>query len=123
MTCVNLSFESFIPSLLQAVPELVPVYEEHMIDNFDELLPHVFMGDVTRFVVSSYKNKENLVSVKKILDLLDQAIRSEDEKLQELVSVSFLENLPQEEACFNDIKKLMSDDLRDELALYENKRG
>jgi hypothetical protein len=42
---------SFIKELLRTVPELQPAYAEHLNDN-DTLLPHVFMGDVTRFVIA-----------------------------------------------------------------------
>ena len=39
-----LKFESFIEILLTQIPELRSVYDEHINDN-DELLEHVFMGD------------------------------------------------------------------------------
>ncbi len=122
MKDIDLSFASFIPSLLKSVPELVPLYQEHITDNFNELLPHVFFGEVTRFVVSNYKARQNLEALKRIFDFLDRGINSKDEKLQELISVSFLENLlPEEgeEECFHEIKNLLSKSLQTELKLYE----
>jgi hypothetical protein len=42
--------EDFIEEMLRKVPELRPYYQEHLVD-YDELLPHDFMGDVTRYVM------------------------------------------------------------------------
>jgi hypothetical protein len=44
------STERFVEDLLIAVPELQAVYKVHMDDN-GTLLPHVFMGDDTRFAL------------------------------------------------------------------------
>lgn len=115
---MNLTYDSFIPLLLQKLPELLPLYEEHMDDNFNELLPHVLFGDITRFVVSSYEEKKNLASLQRIFTLLDKAIQSKDNELRILISVSFLENLPQDKVCFPEIKRLLSPALQKELELY-----
>ena len=42
---------SFVEELLRVVPELQPAYDAHLNDN-TTLLPHVFMGDLTRFVIA-----------------------------------------------------------------------
>ena len=42
----------FVEHLLSKFPDLQPIDDSHMADN-GELLPHVFMGSVTRFVVAS----------------------------------------------------------------------
>jgi len=119
MTKLIFNFISFIKVLLESVPELVPVYDEH-IDDYDEVLEHVFMGDVTRFAVEIYKNDPDSKSLKLLLSLLDKAFSAKDPKLQELISVSFLENLPQDEECYSGFKRLLSEQLRKELTLYES---
>ncbi len=43
---------TFMTELVAQIPELEPLYSEHMQDNFGEMLPHVLMGDVTRFAVA-----------------------------------------------------------------------
>jgi hypothetical protein len=83
-----------IQHLLDQVPELRPLYEEHLHD-YDELLPHVFLGDVTRYVVQQVRSGDTCPSklVKRILESLEQCMASGDERAKELVSVSFIENL------------------------------
>jgi len=46
------TIRSLIERLLASVPDLRGVYDEHISDN-DELLPHVFFGDVTRFAIEN----------------------------------------------------------------------
>jgi len=84
--CVNL--------LLAQVPELRSVYDEHICAN-DELLPHVFFGDVTRYVVRQVRSGEAGLAnpVGRILGVLEQCMVSGDEHVTELVVVSFVENL------------------------------
>jgi hypothetical protein len=50
--------ETFVGRLLQVLPELKSTYEQHLADN-DLLLPHVFMGDVTRFVIGRMKHSKD----------------------------------------------------------------
>ncbi len=119
MNEVMLNFLSFIKMLLENVPELKSVYDEH-IDDYDELLEHVFMGDVTRFAESLYRRDPNSECLTKLFNFIDKAYLTEDKKLQELISVSFLENLSQNEESYLGIKQLLSDALRCELSLYES---
>ncbi len=118
MKSVTLKYETFVSLLIEEVPELFSVYEEHLDDN-DGLLEHVFMGDVTRFIVIISTEEEKSEVLDRIITLLDKAIRSKDEKLQELISVSFLENLPQHDSCYTDIKKVLPPALLKELAHYQ----
>ena len=46
-------------TLVQDIPELKPVYDEHIDDN-DELLTHVFMADIVRFVEQLYDKDPKL---------------------------------------------------------------
>ena len=46
----QLCYETIVNRLLTEVPELRPLYDEHLHGN-DEFLPHVFFGDVTRYVM------------------------------------------------------------------------
>lgn len=72
-----------------------------MQNNCFELLPHVLMGDFTRFVFDAYRKsmsstedaKEWHQVVYGSLELMEQAIGSADPMLQELIAVSFVENL------------------------------
>jgi hypothetical protein len=56
----------------------------------------------------------------RILDLLERTISSVDNRLQELVSVSFLENLDQDSSAFTQIHASLGPRLKEELAKYKS---
>jgi hypothetical protein len=49
---VQVTQETFVQELLQAVPEARPTVDEHLHDN-DELLLHLLMADLKRLAVST----------------------------------------------------------------------
>jgi hypothetical protein len=65
--------------------------DAHFRDN-GEVLPHVILGDVTRFVHEALKRGDRS-TVRRILAVLERAFVSRDQDARELVSASFLENL------------------------------
>jgi len=77
--------------LREAVPEFGPVIDEHIAFN-DELLPHVLFGDLTRFVLVAH-DQGNEELVRRCLVFLDEALREGDAMLENLVAVSFVENV------------------------------
>lgn len=86
----NLTSMNFIAALIDHVPELRSVYSEH-IEDYDEVLPHVFMGDVTRFIAQQLQTNisDTLAVVRRILDVLERGMISGDDSVQEIISVSF----------------------------------
>ena len=86
----------FIERMLEAVPDLRPVYQEH-IDEFDELLSHVFMGRVDDFVtdllVRDHLNGTNdgEVKVANLLAIMEDGLKNGDEDVDNMICVSFLE--------------------------------
>jgi hypothetical protein len=100
MGVIPIKSERFAKDLANRFAGLTPVLAEHMQDNFGALLPHVFFGDVTRWVVGLVtvsKAKEvlrNRLELTSILKYLEDTYASGDKELQELISVSFLELLP-----------------------------
>ncbi len=109
---------SFVESLTKSVPDLKSVYDEHISD-YDELLGHVFMGDVTRFIEQLYNENPSSTSLTELFKLFDKAFSLNDEYLKEVISVSFLENLSRDESSFEGIKNMLSDQLKEELSKYE----
>lgn len=77
------------------------------------------MGDVTRFVEAEYLSDPNSVCIKRLLAFLGEAFSSDDKKLQELISVFYLENLFREKNNFNGIQKRLSHDMSIELSKYD----
>lgn len=106
----------FVNSLLAHEPQLRSVYETHILD-YEEPLPHVFLGDVARYVVQQIHSDttEILESPKRILSFLEQSIVTEGEEVQELISVSFLENLVKHEGVIVRLKGMLGPNLRKEL--------
>jgi len=115
------TYETIVSDLIHESSELRPLYEEHLQD-YGGGLPHVFFGDVTRFVEDAFAHPPSSPSRQiglKILALLERAMSSDDRRLQELVSTSFLENLDQDGNAFNDIQASLGPALKVELEAYE----
>jgi hypothetical protein len=110
---------AWVNKLLEQVPELRHVYDEH-IHNNDELLPHVFLGDVTRYVVQQVYLGETgpAKPVERILSVLEQGMGSGDEQVEELVSVSFVENLVEHDDVLASLKGLIGPNLQKEIRNY-----
>jgi hypothetical protein len=85
---------SFIRSMPARFPGLEPVLTEHVGDN-REILPHLFFGDVTRYALSLVRvsRPDQAPELHLLLDFLEESFSSGDRELQELIAVSFLENL------------------------------
>lgn len=113
---MNESSTDYIHHLLSVVPELREVYAEHIEDN-DSLLPHVLFGDVTRFVISEARKGGHSSAMVRLLDQLESGLRDGDSEVNELIGVSFVENLLGEVETVRYLKPLMGERLRTELAI------
>lgn len=78
---------------LTSIPALAPLYEEHLA-TYGELLPHVLMGDVSRAVLDLHARDDRALGG--ILERLEEGMRAGSEDIQELVAVSFAENVAAE---------------------------
>jgi len=119
----ELNYKMFVPELLERVPEFEPIYREHMI-YFDELLPHVLLGDFTRFLFDAYRRSISGANdaskwhevVNKSMDFMEEALSSPDSDVENLIVASFVENLqPSEEQdleVFEALKPLLGPKLR-----------
>jgi hypothetical protein len=109
-----------ITQLLERVPELRAVYDEHVHD-YDELLPHVFLGDVTRYVVQQVRSGETTLSterIRRILESVEQYLASGDEEVEELVWVSFAENLSEYDDVLTCLRGMIGPNLANALRNY-----
>jgi hypothetical protein len=97
----NIQQRRHIERLVRAFPELQHTLDEHLKDN-DELLPHLFYGDVSRwFVERCLANDERAAEFAQWLegefegkvDSLEDQLQGR-ESVDNLISVSFVENLP-----------------------------
>jgi len=70
-------------------PALQALLAEHIADN-DELLPHVFFHDVTRW---SEEEPQDSRELRQLLDQLDVCYRDGDDDVRNLLQVSYIEDL------------------------------
>jgi hypothetical protein len=103
--------ESFVECIIEAAPELKRVIQEHLSWN-KTLLPHVFMGDVTRLVLELAMHPDRQGSLIRLLGRMDEGLRLGSEKVQELIVASFVENLIGEDAKLRLLAPLMGPTLR-----------
>ena len=118
------TYQNIVPTILATVPEVEPLYREHLKD-YDELLPHVFFGDLTRFAVDAYKRSKSgesgaAAALGRLLAVLEDAIAQPDPQLQNLVTVSFLENLFEGGHEYDGVKALLGSNLKRALATLQS---
>jgi len=126
MKTTMLTYHNFFLTLTSKVPEVIPIYEEHIKD-FGELLPHVMMSTLTRYVIEIHRRSQinepdanhNRQILVKILSLLESAMASSDAKLRDLVLASFLENLDFSDEHYKNLTALFGPHLKKNLKLYE----
>jgi hypothetical protein len=104
----------FLLELVQLLPALRPIYIEHLNDN-GEMLPHVLMGDFTRFIVQNVTPPSNEQNVQPILDSLEEALTGGNPELDNLVGVSFVESLQGEEKALKVLVNRVGPALREEI--------
>jgi hypothetical protein len=113
--------QAFVRALVARFPSLAPLLEEHLTDNFGELLPHIFFGDVVRWVLTlmaTARAEGSLTAqreLREFLSHLEEVYVGGNEELQELLSVSFLENLPRPEEDGAEIRTQLGPSLTKQL--------
>ena len=90
--------DSFARALASRVASLRPALRDHLEDNFGNLLPHVFMGDVARWFLHESRSKERSDEIAALVGLLEQGLRAGPPDVRELIQTSFTENLPTDKA-------------------------
>lgn len=112
---------AFVRSLVSRFAGLRELLEEHVEDNFGEILPHVFFGDLTRYILSLLSaataggGLPPRSELREILDYLEEAYSEANEEIQELISVSFLENLPRPGENGSQIREMIGRQLRKQM--------
>ncbi|GAA2757564.1 hypothetical protein GCM10009872_29240 [Actinopolymorpha rutila] len=101
-----------VDRLVRAVPELEPVLRDHL-DFYDELLPHLFLGEVTPQVVEWAGSDDPGLEARAraVIDRLESEY-GHDYQVDELIGASFVENLPRAEDPGGDVLALLGPKLR-----------
>jgi hypothetical protein len=95
--------------LVASEPALGSVLSEHRAEFDGELLGHLFMAEVTRWLVANGP-------VASVLAVLERHLADGDETVQNVIALSFLENLEREDAA---VRTALGPGLRAELAAME----
>jgi hypothetical protein len=85
--------ELFVRNVVATEPELQPLFEEHMEDNFGEMLPHMFFGDVTRWFESELSDDASRPKAVRLLRYLESIYDAAPADVKNVIDVSFVENL------------------------------
>ena len=107
---------AFVGALVDRVPALLNVLQVHLDDNND-LLPHLFLADVTRWLLREYTADESSTSVRDALEFMEHAYSRTRDHPSELISVSFLENLPLPGAEGSKIREVLGPSLAAQLRI------
>jgi hypothetical protein len=114
---------SLVWTLINRVPLLRPIYEEHVHDNH-ELIPYVFMGDVSRVVLALHDDalRGNGVAderLTELLDALETGMASSEKSVQDMIAVSVLEYLDRKGFALEDFRQRLGPTLRHQLERFE----
>lgn len=86
--------QDFVAELVAEHDGLEPLLEEHKEDN-GEVLPHVFFGDLTQWVVDQHLSADaDPTELVPLLTHLERGMADGTDEVKELIAVSFVENLP-----------------------------
>lgn len=110
----ELDVDLFIKQLIDAAPGLRIVLDEH-INYYDEFLSHVFMGDATRFIEEVYNSNPESMTFLNLINVINEGFELGNLDVQNLILVSFLENLACNQNSSGAVKALLSTELLAEL--------
>jgi hypothetical protein len=102
--------DALIRDLAAAAPALADLLAEHRADQGGELLPHLYMADVTRWLAAGVESRL-------VLAVLERHLAEGDEDVQNVIALSFLENLGPEHVS---IRAALGPGLRAELDALES---
>lgn len=105
---------ALVGALCHRFPVFMPILQEHL-DDYEGLLPHVLMADVTRWVVQRFHAQASDVTLRQVLDFLENAFKDANGQDRELIAASFLENLPGPGHADADVRALLGPALQDQL--------
>jgi len=77
-------------ALVSLEPELTPELAEHIDDN-DGLLPHLFMGDVARWVIRVHQQASSETRLQQLFDFLEAEYGDGTSATANVIAASFVE--------------------------------
>jgi hypothetical protein len=101
----------FVQRLLAQAPQFQDGYAKHLQEN-NELIPHVFMADVTRKVIANCSDRSQSLHLKALLVFFERELNSGDAEANDLIAAGFCENLIDESRALTTLLPLMGSALR-----------
>jgi hypothetical protein len=116
---VLIDYDALPRQLCVAIPGFDRVHDEHVADH-DEVLPHLLMADLVRFLCDEVRvSGAQSVVLRRAMELLELAMGSQDSRVEELLSVSFVENLDPEDPSVAAIRSTFGPKLEELYRLHE----
>lgn len=100
-----------IGSLIDSHRELLPVLEEHLEDNEGEVLPHLVMADVMRWLVAHRASEPQVCQ--SVVDWLERRFLTGPDDVRGLIAVSGVEMIPEPGQPGSELRELLGPALRE----------
>lgn len=100
-----------IGALIDSHRELLPVLERHLEDNEGELLPHLVMSDVIRWLVDHRTSDPQVC--RGVIDWLEQKFLTGPDDVRGLIAVSGVEMIPDPGQPGAELRNLLGPSLRE----------
>lgn len=108
--------QTFVRQMVADLPDLRPLFDQHLADNSGEVLANIFMFEVSGWVLAGYRAGAD-TRWQRVLTYLDDGFRSEGSEVEEMIGVSFVESLPFPQEPGGDIAERLPPALAGELRL------
>lgn len=86
---------AFVDRLCDAFPEVARLREDHLRDQNGELLPHLFLGDVTRYAIALFESSREPArhELTELCRFLEREYTTGTRSVRDLVALGILENM------------------------------
>lgn len=99
-----------IGAVVDAHRELTPILDEHLVDNEGEILPHLVMSDIVRWMAAHVETRTEVCA--SILNRLDREFDRGPEEIRELIAVSAVEMIPDPGRPGSELREWLGAELR-----------
>jgi hypothetical protein len=105
---------AFVGTLCRRFQVFMPMLQEHL-DDYDGLLPHVLLAEVTRWVIQRFDADAADDLLRQVLDFIESAFEDAKSEDRELIVASFLENLPRPGQAGAEVRAMLGSALQEQL--------
>lgn len=100
-----------IGALVDAHRELIPILDEHLDDNEGQVLPHLVLADVVRWVVAHRHSHPDVCRA--IFEWIEQEYRRGPEEVRGMITVSGVAMIPDPGQPGSELRDLLGPALRE----------